>query len=374
MNTNRIIFLDYLRVIACFMVMVVHSCEPFYLGGEGTLILSQGDAMWVTLVDSAFRASVPLFVLASSYLLFPLRGEVSVFFRKRVRRVVVPFVFWSIMYAVIPLYGEVYEFYKAGDILSNLQQLFFNFVGSAGHLWFVYMLLGVYLVMPLLSPWVEKVSRKGEEVFLALWAVTTILPFLRHAAMLHSGLAEVWGEANWNEFGTFYGVSGFVGYLVLGHYLRTYHSSLSFMRTVAIAVPCLILGYAITAIPFYAAIPKVYPVSDSIDLAVRMELTWRFCSTGPALMAVGYFMLIRRITCGGIIYDKIIRPISSASYGMYLVHIFILCFMVVVLRQHISSTPVVILLTAVSTYVCSFVFVKLLSIIPFIGRHISGCN
>ena len=33
---NRIVFLDYLRVLACLMVMVVHACEPFYLGGEGT--------------------------------------------------------------------------------------------------------------------------------------------------------------------------------------------------------------------------------------------------------------------------------------------------------------------------------------------------
>ena len=33
MNKERVIFLDWLRVIACFMVMAVHSAEPFYLGG-----------------------------------------------------------------------------------------------------------------------------------------------------------------------------------------------------------------------------------------------------------------------------------------------------------------------------------------------------
>jgi hypothetical protein len=45
---GRIVFLDYLRVVACFMVMVIHSCEPFYLAVEDgmtvTRIASRGDA------------------------------------------------------------------------------------------------------------------------------------------------------------------------------------------------------------------------------------------------------------------------------------------------------------------------------------------
>ena len=38
---ERVVFIDWLRFIACFMVMIVHSCEPFYLGGEGTMILNR---------------------------------------------------------------------------------------------------------------------------------------------------------------------------------------------------------------------------------------------------------------------------------------------------------------------------------------------
>ena len=33
MERKREIWIDWLRVIACFLVMVTHSCEPFYLGG-----------------------------------------------------------------------------------------------------------------------------------------------------------------------------------------------------------------------------------------------------------------------------------------------------------------------------------------------------
>ena len=61
---ERVVFIDWLRFIACFMVMIVHSCEPFYLGGEGTMILNRTNALLVTLIDSFLRPCVPLFVMA----------------------------------------------------------------------------------------------------------------------------------------------------------------------------------------------------------------------------------------------------------------------------------------------------------------------
>ena len=78
---NRIVFLDYLRVVACFMVMAIHSAEPFYLGGEApniTAIASRLDMFWITLTECLCRVAVPLFVMASSYLLFPVRPLMSV--------------------------------------------------------------------------------------------------------------------------------------------------------------------------------------------------------------------------------------------------------------------------------------------------------
>ena len=37
MEKQREIWVDWLRVIACFMVMTVHSTEPFYIGDGGAL-------------------------------------------------------------------------------------------------------------------------------------------------------------------------------------------------------------------------------------------------------------------------------------------------------------------------------------------------
>ena len=155
MENSRIVFLDYLRVIACLMVIIVHCVEPFYLGGEGTLIQNWNDGFWCTVIDSALRAAVPLFVMVSSYLQFPVKYDTLTFFKKRLVRVGVPFVIFSLLYTLIPLYGT-----DGFQPTLNVQRVLLNFVGSAGHLWFIYMLLGLYLLMPMLSPWIDKISKK----------------------------------------------------------------------------------------------------------------------------------------------------------------------------------------------------------------------
>ena len=84
---TRWTWVDWLRVSACFMVMVVHSTEPFYLGGEGSRILTETDAYWASFFDSFVRACVPLFIVASSFLQFPLHYSTREFFRRRALRI-----------------------------------------------------------------------------------------------------------------------------------------------------------------------------------------------------------------------------------------------------------------------------------------------
>ena len=217
MDNKREIWLDWLRVVACFLVMLTHSTEPFYLGGKGSLILTHSDAVWAAVMDVLSRAAVVLFIIASSYLQFPLHYSTKEFFRKRALRILPPFILWSIVYALV-----------WGSPVQNFKDLLWNFNYAAGHLWFVYMLLGLYLIMPVLSPWVRKASRKELSLYLVLWALTLFIPTVRDWAggmapiiYAHDGLPApalfpLWGEACWNPFGLFYYLSGFVGYLLLG--------------------------------------------------------------------------------------------------------------------------------------------------------------
>ncbi len=363
-NGNRIVFLDWLRVIACFMVILVHCIEPFYLGGpEGTYISSKFNALWTTLVNSALRPAVPLFVLASSYLLFPLKTDTVTFFRKRFVRVLVPFLVWTLLYIFIPPLGSGAQ----PDVAGGLKALMFNFVmTSSGHLWFVYMLLGVYLLMPLLSPWIEKVSRKEERGFLILWAFTTALPLLRPVAEAVTGSPNLWGECPWNPYGTFYYVSGFIGFLVLGHYFRKYAGDVSWGRTLALAVPFWLIGYAVTAGGFWHFMPRElgFPLSAPYETAVEMETTWNFSTFGVMMQTVAYFLLIRKITAAGWIYDHLVLPVSKLSYGMYLMHMFVLIPVFAWINSTGWAMPYVIFSSAAVTFVICAVVARLLAFLP----------
>ena len=168
MEQKREIWIDYLRLAACFLVMLTHSAEPFYIGGDGALILTRPDAVWVAVLDVFSRAAVALFVIASSYLQFPLHYDAKTFFRRRAVRILIPFFFWSVVYALV-----------WGKPADNFRDLVWNFNYAAGHLWFVYMLVGLYLIMPLLSPWAEKVGRKELQAYLGIWLFTTLIPLFR---------------------------------------------------------------------------------------------------------------------------------------------------------------------------------------------------
>ena len=88
MEKERIYFLDYLRVVACFMVMIVHASENYYLCpaadapvGEMVDVVSKitsADArLWVSVFDGFCRMSVPLFMITSAYLLCPMQEGLS---------------------------------------------------------------------------------------------------------------------------------------------------------------------------------------------------------------------------------------------------------------------------------------------------------
>lgn len=387
-DRSRTVWIDWMRVAACFMVIIVHSTEPFYLGGEGALILTWQDAFWSSFFDSFVRACVPLFIVASSYLQFPLHYSAGEFCRRRAVRILIPFVIWSIVYACV-----------WGEPVSNFRNLLMNFNYAAGHLWFVYMLIGVYLLMPLLSPWAEKVGKKELQVYLGIWLFTTLIPLIRDwvsdaslavtygpTGIPRQALFPLWGEASWNGYGLFYYMSGFIGYLLLGLYFRKFVGELSWRKTLSVALPCWIAGFAITFFGFLRRVAEtsggVFPAEGIINVAVYWETTWCNDTVGVALMAIAWILLFKKIKADGCFYQKVLLPVSKASYGIYLAHLLVLVPIAGAVRGWLGSgeagvlgvwtTPVEILLAAVMGFVCTAILAVVVQKIPKIGKYIVG--
>lgn len=382
---QREVWLDFMRVTACFMVLVVHSTEPFYLGGEGGLILTPTDAFWVAVFEGICRCCVPVFLIASSYLQFPLHYPAGEFFKRRAVRILVPMVIWTLVYAL-----------AWGEPVQNLKGLLLNFNYAAGHLWFVYMLVGVYLLMPLLSPWAQKVSRKELSVYLGIWIFTTFIPSIRAAVggeapliqaadgLPAAALYPLWGEASWNPFGTFYYVSGFVGYLLWGLYIRKFMENTP--RVARLGWVMFLLGFLsiVSGLLFqFSETPGGFPLSGNLALAVHWEAPILFCGFPVLLAALGLVLVFRRIDGGeSFFYRRIILPLSQAGYGMYLIHMLVLAPVVGFFRDWLGlgaqgvlgvwTTPVQILASAL----CSFVVVGFAAVvlqrIPRLGKYLMG--
>lgn len=387
-NRKREIWLDWLRIAACFFVMLVHSAEPFYYGAEGTEILTRTDSIWVSLFASFARACVPLFVVASSYLQFPLHYSSGEFVRRRAGRVLIPFVIWLCVYA---------GFY--GDSAQNFKDLLVNFNYIAGHLWFVYMLIGLYMIMPLLSPWAEKVGKKELLVYLGIWGFTTFIPFIRQAAagapttyiygtggVPMQAMFPLWGECSWNPYGTFHYLSGFVGYLLLGLYFRKFVGELSWKKTLAIGLPVWLAGFVICFFGFISRVMAttggVFPFAGDVAIGAEWETPWFNNTPGVALMTIGWVLFFKKINAPGRFYEKVVLRVSKASYGMYLCHMVILSQMIGVFknalgtgldgRLGVMTTPVEIILIAVCSYVCVATVSILVQRIPKVGKWIIG--
>ena len=127
-------------------------------------------------------------------------------------------------------------------------------------------LFGLYLFIPVISPWLSKASAREERFFILLFLISTCIPFLNRWA------GEVWGQCFWNEFHLLWYFSGYLGYIVLAHYIKV-HLQWS-DRTKLLAGGAMVLaGAAATILSFYIqAVPGV------IHSTPELEIGWSFCT------------------------------------------------------------------------------------------------
>ena len=347
--------LDILRVLACYMVVQIHTGEFFYITPEGGVLHGAG-SFWVAIYNSLFRCCVPLFVLISGYFLFPVKDELRVFFRKKTTRVLYPFIIWCAIYAL-------YNFLNGNNDLAgtviNILHIPVNYGTQIGHLWYVYMLLGIYLFAPLISPWMQSASKRNIEFYLVLWGIALSIPYI------HLIFPEIWGECSWNSTPMLYYFSGFLGYAVLGFYLKRFHAQKSKWDFV-LGLALILIGYIITVYGFSTRLGTAQSIKE-------LELTWAFETINVAMMTLGFFLVIKNLSFRkpGSWSAKLIEDISLKSYGIYLLHIIILNTVYGLLISWLTGREYFYPIISVVTFVSSYLVIKLISYLPG-SKYITG--
>ena len=319
---QRIIYLDFLKVIAIFL-MVANHCVDNVTPAERALPWYN---LWGSAYNSFTRPAIPLFMMVTGILLLPTQMDMSSFYKKRVSRVLVPFLVWSVLYNLFPWFTgllncnpeTIHIFFKwadtsqaFGDALRNILMIPFNFSAFAVQMWYVYLLIGIYLYIPVFSAWVEKSDKRSQRIFLAIWAVSLFVPYLRNYLT-----ANLFGECSWNEFGLFYYFAGFSGYMLLGYHLEKYPLHISNASKYALAAITFAIGYAVTLIGFKNA-TAVEGQSEAM-----IELFFTYCSPNVALMTFAVFLICKDIRFENKRANRFISQFSICTFGIWMCHYF----------------------------------------------------
>ena len=330
------------------MVIAIHCTDPFNASPE-----SRADPefnFWGSVYGSMLRASVPLFVMMTGFLLLPVRQEASVFYKKRIPRVLFPFLIWSVLFDLAPWFIQwvggspelVTDFFpwepdpsaSFVEALKTIALIPVTFTVYATPMWYIYVLIGLYLYMPVFSAWVEKASDKAKRVFLTLWFVSLFIPYL-------------------TEF-----------VLLLGHYLGK-GTGWSLGKTLSVTVPLFLAGYFITLAGFR------YMTSDPNVSEEGMELFFTYCSPNALLMTAAVFLLVQKVRITSPAICRALANLTKCGFGLYCVHYFFVGPSYMFAQWIGTPVPALVPVSTVLAFTCAWSFTYLVSKLPH-AKYIIG--
>ena len=370
-SDNRIVWLDVIRCVAMIMVIGVHCIDPFYI--SPTMRAIPEYTHWAAIYGSLLRPSVPLFVMMTGLLLLPVKKQpLGKFYKKRIYRVLFPFLIWSVLYSMFPwvtgvlglpkeiigdffCYTQGQESQSLIDSLKDVALIPFNFSHKENHMWYIYLLIGLYLYMPFFSAWIENADRKTKRAFLLIWIISLFIPYLKEyvANCLFERSGYVFGTDTWNEFGLFYYFAGFNGYLLLGHYVKK-GNDWSLMKTFILCILMFAVGYYITYTGFSTT------ASNPNATETEMELFFTFCSPNVLLMTLATFLLLQKVVITNSTVIKVLANMTQCGFGIYMVHYFVVGPFFLLIGPSSLPIPLQVPLMAICIFLCSWAFTALI--------------
>lgn len=323
---QRDVSLDIIRVVACVIVVAMHSPMP------------SDNANGVFLVALSYFTApcIGLFLMVSGALLLPVKEEYPTFLKKRFGKILWPTLLWTLIYIAL----NIYKAPESVNIITTLMSIPFSAQGH-GVLWFMYTLAGLYLLAPILSGWLQYAGKKDIQIVLSLWCVTLCYPIF-----------EQWLMINESVTGILYYFGGYAGYFLLGYYLKKYPDSLSLPGSAIIAG----LGVAILLFT------KRYEIE--IDF---YRMFWYLSIFVVALSVTIWKSVVAMVKRVKIKETKLIARLSNLSFGIYLCHILIMREMIWNINWINSMTNYALqsALIFILTFVISAILCELLSRLPF---------
>lgn len=348
---GRLAYADLLRVVATLAVVTLHISAGWM---SNVAVDSQAWAVF-NAYDGLMRWCVPVFVMLSGMFLLEPKKNLSpgtLLFRY-IPRIAVALVVWSAVYAFFAaLWGGTGL--SLSSCLVGLQNALWGKLHY--HLWFLPMIIGLYLITPVLRAFVRGANRSDFHwFFLLVFLFTMLLPTL--LALRPSQSISTW--LNRLDIRI---VLGYVGYYVAGYYLKTY----TLGRIAEIVIYLLgLLGGAAT----------VWGTSWLSRRAGEPVYTlYSYFSPTVAATAVAVFVLFRYVL--GISEERSRRQrvagLSSITFGIYLCHDLFIMLLRHLGISTLSFSPFLsVPLLSLGVFLCAALVAWPLSKLPLVGRYLT---
>ena len=293
--------IDILRIFAFVFIVMLHTLNRQY----GLTVWMSGYAV--------ISIGVNLFIMISGYLLLDRTETVKEFFRKR---------FFSILPLFI-IFNIIYIFFYNHSFIT-IKKI------SAPHFWYIYMILGLYL----LTPWLRKVLQYAEkETFyvVILWFLCNVLnPYMQFFRLPKIPFSH-------------FPITGFIGYYILGYYLKKYRYKLQKIPFICV-IGVYITGFLISVLSTkYVLVTTGNRISDFFDKN----------SLGTFFMSVSFFIFWIKFNFKN--RNKVIRRISDSTYFAYLIHIIILHYVIKISDEMIFKSVATIIISIITGILYNYI-------------------
>lgn len=308
---KRIQYIDTIKAVAILAVIFIHVS-----------LLWLGKSVWGVSFDSIAeigRFAVPLFLMVSGALLLNREYELSSFFKRRISRIVYPYILW-----IIPLLIFVFAIKSFRFPNQSWLWLFSHYFFGR---WYFWMILGIYCTIPVINEFIKSKGMEGVEYFL----IIAIIASLFYQFCKAIGLV------------TYLDLRFFVGpltYMMLGYYVNNKEfdmpankiltiSLLIFIVTTGLKMGFDVIGYGYTHLNFNN---PVILLESNLDVNILGYLR------AAALFVFIKYLYSENLNC---VYSSVkkvlefnpvrrfILSVAKASYGIYLVHDLFLNYLMV---------------------------------------------
>jgi len=351
MKNNRVVYADLLRIFAAFGVIINHIPR---FQSEIASFNWQIDNIYYSIV----RFDVPVFIMISG--MFNLQSdnsnnsEYGKFFKKSLQ-IAVALVFWSVLYMYILPSCKI--IFKGESVaLLDLMRIPAKILSIEpwSHLWYLYLIIGLYLFTPLLKVFVKNASKKDFESFLLLYTILGWgIKFYNTIGAKSNELCNYLPSAIYFPF---LELTGYLGYYIAGYYFSNY----ILRRNIKIFI------YIMALISLFATIIGISIMSSSAG-----KLNLELCDfTQPTIMFISFAVFIafkdifeqRNFT---VKQENIIKHFAGCTFGIYLSHWMILGRLNDIgLNYNIFNPLLSIPLLALLAMLCSYLVTLILQRIP----------